>query len=72
MKPSTCTCGFRKGDRVKMVSSFTRLDGRFVGMVHGEVENEGSCHIVNWEETRCGTVLPNPNVVPDIEEEKAS
>jgi hypothetical protein len=66
----TCSsCGFKKGDRVKMVSQLIKLDGSMVGVVHGIVDNwpEGHCHIVIWEETKCGTGLPNSNVQRDEE-----
>lgn len=59
-----CKCGFKAGDRVKMMSGLTKLSGEPFGEVHGIVEDwpEGRCHIVQWSMTGTATGLPNPNV----------
>lgn len=65
----SCACGFESGDRVRMTSSLTRIDGSMVGTVHGMVKpypyGDGCCHVVAWDETDCLTALPNPNVERD-------
>lgn len=60
----TCRCGFKAGDRVKMMSGLTKLSGEPFGEVFGTVEDwpEEKCHIVQWKATGTATPTTNPNV----------
>jgi len=72
MEPTTkCSiCGFRAGDRVKMLTGFARFDGKPAGYVYGEIESwKAGCHIVSWEDWPTATALPNPNVELDATSE---
>jgi len=62
-----CRCGFKRGDRVTMISAFTKTDGSAPDRVYGVVEDwdAGCGHIVQWDDSLTATALPNPNVQMD-------
>ncbi len=67
MSDKCSKCGFAVGDRVKMTSALTPMDGSPPAVVRGAVEDwRGGCHIIVWP-SAAGTVtaLPNPNVSID-------
>lgn len=68
MPPKCPLCGFRVGDRVKMISGFARMDGKPAGYVYGRVDDwkAGRCgHIASWDSVSAATPLPNGNVELD-------
>jgi hypothetical protein len=61
----TCVCGFKTGDRVTMISGFTKEDGSAPDRLYGVVEDWGAgCgHLVKWDNNPyTATALPNPYV----------